>query len=623
MPHYVVLAQSEVTAHALGAWLELLGEEPLKKEEDPRVIVWQPKAGGGQTERGVLAYEELVRRIETVGAPEGVIGANDVVVLVDTVHPEGLNPLAEGDNWDGIIALLILTFPEIHWIFGLSFVQSEWDPIRECHSLPSLLARARRDPLFDPSGLRDWVRCRANNCLRQLKDDLELPLRNNLSAAIDEERSFAYFHGYTAYRFGCRADVVTSWALMKERFGPSQKHGHGCWLLLEDMSLNFADRERDVHLLHLGPRDERDTEHRENHCKSLRSRDEKVETSEHRLLVTTGQTRPGDTTLADNRTYLRAKAHGRGGIVFKPASGMLGLWGEAGLLRPRGKTQRKGNNPDFVWPPKPPEPGDGGGIGHGSPGRLTLTAERLIRRGQALLEEVKSVEDAVHGAVLAGDALELTGCRTPTTATEALCLKHRFEVLAECQFSGVEYHIRIMPRLEEIELETAAIALWFHRGRYKQAKLNAEMSIMTELAPIFHDYGQYDEEQACTNRARNIHNTLWMQQKPHRVLLWPVLRYLELLFKSFAIFVVVITAWIVGLSLLYWLSGGHPHWGYGLEDAVSSFFSIGGPLHHVGSGVNPDRVPLAYALVTCLAIVLGFLHLGVFVSHLYTLVSRK
>ena len=89
---------------------------------------------------------------------------------------------------------------------------------------------------------------------------------------------------------------------------------------------------------------------------------------------------------------------------------------------------------------------------------------------EALDAGVTSVADAVSGAVLATDALELTGGRTPTTAIDALYLKHQFELEAECQFSGVEYHLRIEPRLEEIAEDAAWICRWFAPRQQKKQR---------------------------------------------------------------------------------------------------------------------------------------------------------
>lgn len=632
MARYLTLAQSEVTANALNAWLELLGEKPLDQEDNLRRIVWDRPDGG--EDQAIRAYESLVRQIEaTVSDGAAPLPLNEVVVLVDTVRPSKLSAVAEGGGWDTLVAMLVLTFPEIRWVFGVVAPHNlEWNGITESHTLISLIQRARREPLFDPTGLRNWVRKKTNDELEKI-DDLSLALRNDarLAAAIDEERSYAYLHGYAAYRFGCRSDTITTWTTMKERFGPERlkrveqkrrSEGHGYWLLLEDMSLGFADREKDTHLLHLAEKytisEGEEKEGRAFHCPLLDD-SRGHEKSEHRVLVTTGQAHPGDKALAENRGYLRGKLHGKGKVVFKPTSGIFDLWQKVGLFRIAPGGGRRGNVPDFSWPPRPAH-ASAQRSGHGAPGKLLVVAETLISRAKGFFPDVASVEDAVRGAVLATDALELTGGRTPTTATEALSLKHRFEVLAECQFVGVAYHFRIKPRLDEIALETGAISRWFNRGQQTDAKLNAEMNVLHGLVPILRDYNRFDEEQTCMSRIRHLHNTLWMRQHPLRLLLWPLLRYLEVLLSSFAVFVAVLVLWVLGLSVLYGWANSYGSWHAGLADAVSSFFAINPPIGHPGS-VKDAQWP--HVVVACLAIVSGFFHLGVFVSHLYSITARK
>lgn len=625
MACYLILAQSDVTANALNAWLELLGE----KLHDPRRIIFDRPTGDG--EWGIAAYQSLVCQIEKAARDgEGPFPLNEVVVLVDSVRPSALNAVVEGGSWDTLVAMLILTFPEILWFFGVVMSPtSEWSGINGNHSLPSRIRYPIREPLFDPTGLRNWVREKTNDELEKI-DDLSLALRNDahLAAAIDEERSYAYLHGYVAYRFGCRCDTVTTWTVMKERFGQKrlervkQEQGHGYWLLLEDMSLGFSDRERDVHLLHLDKNyttpGGAEKKGRAYHCPLLDD-SRGHEKSRYRVLVTSGQAHPGDRALAENRGYLRGKRDGTGKVVFKPTSGIFDLWEKVGLFRVASGSSRRGNVPGFLWPPKPARASDQD-AGHGAPGKLLVVAEKLISRAKALMADVASVEDAVRGAVLATDALELTGGRTPTAATEALSLKHRFEVLAECEFAGVAYHSRIQPRLQEIAIETEAISRWFSRGQQKEAKLNAEMNVLHGLLPILREHNRFDEEQACMSRIRHLHNTLWMRQRPIRFILWPLLRYLELLLSSFAVFVVILGLWVLGLSVLYGWANLHETWYWGPADAVSSFFAINPPIDHLA---NTHNAEWKHVLVSCIAIVSGFFHLGVFVSHLYSITSRR
>ena len=145
---------------------------------------------------------------------------------------------------------------------------------------------------------------------------------------------------------------------------------------------------------------------------------------------------------------------------------------------------------------------------------------------------------------------------------------------------------------------------------------------MCELVTVFHSHNQFDEEQLCMNRVRWLHNTLWMREKPIRFSLWPVVRYLEFLLGSFSRFVVVLALWILLFSWLYFASADHQSWAPGLQDAITSFFSIGGPFHQ-GKMEGLNLRGELYVWTACAAIFLGFIHLGVFISHLYTIVSRK
>jgi len=631
MPRYLIIAQSDVTANALGAWLEVAGEKIQKGDtnsDDLSRIVWSHPVG---LRAMVDAYETLVRRIEVAAkAGEDRIPLNQVTALVDYIQPMNLNVIDESGSWESLIAMLILTFPEIRWVFGICAgaegqeqwqkqQQKQWqEEIEPNHNLRALLnIEYRRDPLFDPTGLREWVRGRTCEGFSGMSDNLRLASRKTIAAAIDEEHPYAYLHGYTAYRFGYRVDIIVTWALMEKQFA-SLSGSHGYSLLLEDMSLMFPDRPNKLHLHNL-------KNDRAKACPQLDSNNREVEGSDYRILVTTGQTRSGDKELWDNRTYLREKAVGRGDVIFKPACGMFDLWTKAKLFRKWAGTQRCGDAPGFVSLPRfsssPLQ-----GSGHGTPGKLILVSEALIKRSEAMLGKVECVGNAVQGAVLATDALELTGGRTPTTAIEALSLKHRFEILAECQFSGVEYNVSITPRLEEIDIDTRAICRNFASQQRNVAVLNARMHICNHLISILRQYNQFDEEQTCMNRARHLYFTLWMRTRFWRYLFWLPIRYVELLLSSFQTFLLVVLVWIIVLGLLFiWVDPTLTPLSIdtltqGFESAITSFFSVGTPIHHGNQTVSWSQSEVA---VISFSIISGFFHLGFLVSHLYMIVSRR
>lgn len=299
------------------------------------------------------------------------------------------------------------------------------------------------------------------------------------------------------------------------------------------------------------------------------------------------------------------------------------MWNDAGLKNrllwiDKNYKEHRGVSNEYLWPPEKAVFSKSS-HGHSAPGKLLAIATSLIDRAAKLRKDgIHSVQEAVRGAILANEALELLGNRTPTEAIEALNLKYQFEVLAECQFSGVEFNIDPKPRLAEIHMEVKNICSWFGEDKQKLASMNAEMVIDTAIMRIFREYAQYDEEQTCNIRARKLHNRLWSQQKKINLLARPFLWYIENLLRSFSGFVIVIILWIVVLWSLYYLTG-HENIGSAFVDAWSSFFSIGNPIT-VAEGI---KHPYAYKCVTCFAIFLGFTHLGVFVSHLYSILSRK
>jgi hypothetical protein len=555
--------------------------------------------------RSPSSYCMLVSAVERALAAEGLASASrEAVVLVDSVQPMQLNALAARESWDSLIAMLILTFPEITWVFATytAVDDAAWHAISEYHSLRCFVSRAARDPLFDSTGLRDWVRSRTNDTLQAI-DDFSLPVRL-AAAAIDEERAYACLHAYAAYRFGYRADAISSWQLMLERFSGPGHHGYN--ILLEDMSLNFADRpeSRDFHIVRLSQRAQR--------LPALDSiSTEPTDRSDFRVLVTTGEAHSDDAVLAENRLYLHDKRHGKGTDVLKPVGGIFALWQQGGLLDARGFVWRQGPSSARRAP------------GHGTPGKLLLVIEELLRRATVSSERSGTLWDAVLGAVLATDALELSGGRTPTAAVDALRLKHRLEVDAECRFSGVAHHLAINARLDEVVGEVARISAAFATSHRDEGRLNAELSVLHGIVDVLRKHDRFDEEQRCMIRIRHQNHTLWGRRRFGK-LLTPLLRYLELLLSSFRVFVAFIVLWVLVLSVLFAVSQGHAWYllGPAVADAVSSFFSTGAPI------ANPSSNPAAgggwgFVIVTCLSIVAGSVHLGVFISYLYSMLARK
>jgi hypothetical protein len=292
-----------------------------------------------------------------------------------------------------------------------------------------------------------------------------------LVVALDEETDYAHLHAYTAYRFGFRALAIAERNAADAVLG---LHADCAWevppaLVLEDIFLNFPDGGHGL-----------------SDLAERKKKFPRLEEAEHRVIVTSGQRVPGDAEKqARNTLYINGQraAGKKVRLLHKPHAGLFSVWEESRLDRTLKWTDRSGKRhrgiaEGYVWPPDWRQIdevwGNSDGSGHSSPGIFLLIARSLLKRaGKMLAEGVFSVEDAVRGAVLANDALELLGGKTPTTAAEALSLKHQFELHAECQFTGVEYHVPMSSRIKEIERDAKSIARWFSPQKKDSAFLNS------------------------------------------------------------------------------------------------------------------------------------------------------
>jgi hypothetical protein len=239
-----------------------------------------------------------------------------------------------------------------------------------------------------------------------------------------------------------------------------------------------------------------------------------------------------------------------------------------------------------------------------------LIAQRLLDRAEQLLHEgVWSVKRAVHGAVLATDALELLGGKTPTMAAEALSLKHQFELLAECQFSGIKYHLDVKSRLDEVERDSEAVARWFRKKEQKATAWNIQMEIINRLIRILREYNQFDEERICLAKARRLHNLLYARDGLLHWIAAPFLHYSTWLLASFKNFLLSIMLWTGALWLLY--PDG--------QDKKDTLDPLG---HAIGTFFGVDPEP-GYLAISFVGIIGGLFHLGIFISMIYEAINRR
>jgi len=525
------------------------------------------------------------------------------------------NPLH--DDPSSVFGMLLLAFPEVHWVFYTyerpeKFVQldtnridqsriREWQVLSSRGSteqstnspLQRLIEYGRLNPcfLFDATGLRNYFHWR----ISEENEPYIVRQRDGCAAVIDDEEPYVFLHGYLAYKLGYRVHVVTTARMMSELFGTD---GGGTLpeITIQDIFLNFPD--------YAGREPQSNLQQRFKTYPGL------AEIDTH-IFVSVGHEHSA--SYEANRKFFREQCTQRKKIrtVFKPSGGMYKLLKDAGLLSEYWEKLEKWVK-KTAPPEKPPYPQVGG---HSAPGRLVVIAERLNKRAEKILREAQTVQECILGATLALEASELLGYRTPTTALESIALRHQLEVKAECMFYGVGYTIDVESRLKEIEMEVKAVARWFHESVKEHSLLNAQLSIITAIARIFREHGQFDEEQKCLNKLRALNRQLCFHTRPRRLIPFQLLWwYVEKLVGSFSAFVMMVLAWPFFLGIISWIVENHWKFWDHIAHAYFTFF-----------GLQPLQFPENWKgkLLTIFIVLAGFLHLGIFIAHLYTLIMRR
>jgi hypothetical protein len=597
MPRYAILRQAHTSPKLF---------EPLRHQLRQRNL-WDGAGDAAMEEwichaHDLRAGEQFDRA--TAFILHALAGGRILTVLVDELNPLLMNPL-RANGWPNLVAMLVLAFPEVRWhVLVLTGRPNEksngppsrdlqrWEAFQALHGIGALF-EPRGTPLFDGYGLRQHVL----DCIfdQEEKDSLynrcsfrisgSVPARPALATVLDEEEGYRWLLAYMAYRHGFRVCAIAFWREAINLLGseghltrtnheqqPSQCQATMFMLSLEDWFLSYPDQ--NVPAMS-------DLRRRSHVLPALR-----LHAPPLRRFLTVGHQHQSS-VLVDYRESLLTEVrqrefeatghllHRDKQISFKPASGLYTLWKELGLDRDwntsgphawneRMRNQHHGLAPGYFWPPEARE-GDREqqeDEGHSSPGRLLHIAEHLLDRANASIKDVNTATEALRGAVLATQALELLGGKTPTVSVEALLLKHAFEVTAECQFPGVEYHLNLKERLADIKANIASLSGWLNQGRRKDFTLNAEAQILSKLAVILDDYGEYEEAELCHCELRRLHRQISVRYDlRNRPLLFPVIFpfrwYIEFVLRSSINFLVTIMVLVFAFWSAHYLDSHH------------------------------------------------------------------
>ena len=679
MPRLAILRQSHTSSELFAPVKQQLRDRNLWDESgDGRLEEWIA------IRHGLRAGEQFDRAAAFL--VKALDGGRILTVLVDEINPMLMNPL-RANGWPTLVAMLVLAFPEVRWHFLVLTGRPRgdqqdranqeplhrWDSFQALHGIDGLF-EPRGTPLFDGYGLRQHVLTCMTEDENQdrhfnrssLRSVGSVPARRALATVLDEEEGYRWFQAYMAYRHGFRVCAIAFWREAENLLGSGGRldpkasprddaliHNSIFALSLEDWFLSYPDQTDPA---------TSDLRRRSELLPALR-----LQAPPLRRFLTVGHQHQAG-VLVDRRNnwlaQLRKQEIGATGhplkqkqqIAFKPASGIFSLWKELGLDRDWNSTgeqawkpslRRKyhGLAPGYFWPPDNSDTAVTQNVddGHSSPGRLLHLAESLIDRANVLVRECNTATEALRGAVLATQALELLGCRTPTVSVEALLLKHAFEVIAECQFPGVEYHLNLRERLADVKTNLAGLSVWLHYNRRHDFMLNAEAQILSKLSSILVEYGEYEEAELCQQELRDLHRQISVRYdfktRPLIApLVWPFRWYIVFVLRSTANF-------FLSIAILFGI-----FWGaYSIEGQVSASVTddcfkcsvvtknstsedsqaLANPFYDTfkaiisGEPIEKEKTTSGARIISYVASSLGVLNLGILISVLHSRMNRR
>ena len=140
------------------------------------------------------------------------------------------------------------------------------------------------------------------------------------------------------------------------------------------------------------------------------------------------------------------------------------------------------------------------------------------------------------------------------------------------------------------------------------------MVILNRVAAVFREAGQYDEEQQALVAMRWAHRRLMILTGAP--LKWPLhlgMAYAEWLLASFAHFMLAMLGWLGAITVVWWIRCGSLPIAIGRT--VNSFFG--------GNPMDEEKFSHPAVLLSSVVVAVGIFHIGVFISYIYSLISRR
>lgn len=483
-------------------------------------VFMSPSVPSNNNENGLIHPKDGEAASGKKLGSENWFGYFNLQTNLATRHMEG----GKATNIIPLDTLFALTTP-LHFV----------SPLDHGHGLYSVLQRFARGMRcwFDPTGLRTLVKNRflgtvfGNNEKWKANTQREVLLGrlNNVCVAIDEEREFALLNAYTAWKFGRRAWVVTTFGEFDDSPLWVYKEGDlSDVIVLRDIDVRFPDMP-DASILGL----QKEISPRELMMDIYSCLWSNKEKRDCKIIS-------DDTPENKVGKGWRVRAvSSESGVIQNPKNWKNEEFGQCGkeylgLKKPIGtiydlkkpwllgkyKNEKPPHDDNVVERPELRSAignlgvvqSEGNTGGHGAPYTNLAMAESLLISSGRCKDHSSS---HLIGALLAMEAYELLLGMSKTTALEALLSLHRHEAAAEVKFPGVSNSLKIKDRIEDVG--QTLIKLYEDNktdaGEKEQVKRMFLSQFWAELRIQYKDGEQFDAAEEA-----NIQSLLNMSWKP-------------------------------------------------------------------------------------------------------------
>ena len=557
-----------------------------------------------------LCFHRLCIEIEAK-LPRNVVTGDAITLIVTdlTVNLDGscLRPrlVGGGEGWHRVLAMLTLAYPEVVWLADGDFETvcgSDWPgylgttPVVQIKEA-LLRAGSGATPLFARSPIRTEVLEQFSSSENVPKGIPKVLKRATDSAAIDDEISYAHFLAYLAYRSGMNCEVVRTLKALNRRFGPESSVPLPKWVL-EDRYLNFPDGRASMHMedgKEIGLSDGR-----------ARNKGYRISQCSRRMLVTSSEISEKEKPDWPER------------IVHKPFCGMF--------------------DPDFPneWATFPierlqTEQESSAEFGkHSTEGLLLQAVDVLMTRARLVSQHGTTVEALIFGAVLASEALEISGGLTPTTAWEALALQHELEVRAECRFMGAggSRQIEVDKRVGEIRHSVNRISAHTAQSSRATDSAGVTAAIVRRLVKCLCEANRFDEAERMQHFERVLTSEQWLKSRKAPLSYFPVslvarliIEYTNFTLRSLRQLAVGAGGWFLLVILMFRLTSHYDNDGSisfltAAYLAATSCIGVGAP------DSSPWKIVVEKAATLC-AMSVGLFHIAIGASFAFRQLFRR